>query len=49
MTLSFTPKLSKGEQQELLDDLNYLNIAETKSFFAVIRFHKERYATVTGR
>lgn len=32
MALSFISKLSKGEQQELLDDLNYLNIAEIKSF-----------------
>jgi hypothetical protein len=31
MALSFS-KLSKGEQQELLDDLNYLNISEIKSF-----------------
>jgi hypothetical protein len=32
MALSFISKLSKGEQQELLDDLNYLNISEIKSF-----------------
>lgn len=32
MALSFLSKLSKGEQQELLDDLNYLNVSEIKSF-----------------
>ena len=32
MALSFVSKLEKGEQQELLDDLNYLNISEIKSF-----------------
>jgi hypothetical protein len=32
MALSFVSKLPKGEQQELLDDLNYLNTAEIKSF-----------------
>ncbi len=32
MALLFISKLSKGEQQELLDDLNYLNISEIKSF-----------------
>ena len=26
MALSFISKLPKGEQQELLDDLNYLNV-----------------------
>ena len=32
MASSFISKLSKAEQQELLDDLNYLNIAEIRSF-----------------
>ncbi len=32
MALSFISKLPKGEQQELLDDLNYLNVSEIKSF-----------------
>jgi hypothetical protein len=32
MAQSFISKLPKGEQQELLDDLNYLNISEIKSF-----------------
>ncbi len=32
MAVSFLSKLSKGERQELLDDLNYLNISEIKSF-----------------
>jgi hypothetical protein len=32
MTLSFISKLPKGEQQELLDDLNYLNVSEIRSF-----------------
>jgi hypothetical protein len=32
MALSLISKLSKGEQRELLDDLNYLNISEIKSF-----------------
>jgi hypothetical protein len=32
MALSFISKLPKGKQQELLDDLNYLNISEVKSF-----------------
>jgi hypothetical protein len=32
MPLSFISKLPKGEQQELLDDLNYLNASEIKSF-----------------
>jgi hypothetical protein len=32
MALSFISKLPKSEQQELLDDLNYLNISEIKSF-----------------
>ena len=32
MASSFISKLPKGEQQELLDDLNYLNISEIKSF-----------------
>jgi hypothetical protein len=31
MALSFLSKLSKDEQQELMDDLNYLNISEIKS------------------
>ena len=31
MALSFISKLPKGEQQELLDNLNYLNISEIKS------------------
>jgi hypothetical protein len=30
MALSFISKLPKGEQQELLDNLNYLNISEIK-------------------
>jgi hypothetical protein len=32
MALSFISKLPRGKQQELLDDLNYLNISEIKSF-----------------
>jgi hypothetical protein len=32
MALGFISKLPKGERQELLDDLNYLNISEIKSF-----------------
>lgn len=32
MARSFISKLPKGEQQQLLDDLNYLNISEIKSF-----------------
>ena len=32
MPLNFISKLPKGEQKELLDDLNYLNVAEIKSF-----------------
>jgi hypothetical protein len=32
MALSFIAQLSKGEQRELLDDLNYLNLSEIKSF-----------------
>src|SRR5580693_8156110 len=32
MALGFISKLPKGEQQELLDDLNYLNLSEIKSF-----------------
>ena len=32
MASSFISKLSKAEQQALLDDLNYLNIAEIRSF-----------------
>jgi hypothetical protein len=32
MALSFIAQLSKGEQRELLDDLNYLNVSEIKSF-----------------
>ncbi len=32
MAFSFIAKLPKGEQQELLDDLNYLNLSEIKSF-----------------
>ena len=32
MASSFISKLPKAEQQELLDDLNYLNIPEIKSF-----------------
>jgi hypothetical protein len=32
MALSFISSLSKAEQEELLDDLNYLNITEIKSF-----------------
>ena len=32
MALSFIAKLPRGKQQELLDDLNYLNISEIKSF-----------------
>ena len=32
MALFFISKLSKAEQQELLDDLNYLNTSEIKSF-----------------
>src|SRR5271165_6969596 len=32
MALSSISKLPKGEQQELLDDLNYLNLSEIKSF-----------------
>jgi hypothetical protein len=32
MALSFISKLPGGKQEELLDDLNYLNISEIKSF-----------------
>ena len=32
MASSFISKLPKGEQQELLDDLNYLNVSEIRSF-----------------
>jgi hypothetical protein len=32
MSLTFISKLPKGEQRELLEDLNYLNSAEIKSF-----------------
>lgn len=32
MAVSFISKLPQGERQELLDDLNYLNISEIKSF-----------------
>ncbi len=32
MATSFISKLPKGERQELLDDLNYLNISEIRSF-----------------
>jgi hypothetical protein len=32
MASSFISKLPKGERQELLDDLNYLNISEIRSF-----------------
>ena len=32
MAFSFISKLPRGKQQELLDDLNYLNISEIKSF-----------------
>ena len=31
MASGFISNLPKGEQQELLDDLNYLNISEIKS------------------
>jgi hypothetical protein len=32
MASSFISKLPKGERQALLDDLNYLNISEIRSF-----------------
>jgi hypothetical protein len=32
MASGFISQLPKGEQQQLLDDLNYLNVSEIKSF-----------------